>query len=157
LDNDLKDRLIYVLHRFKKAEINFPPEIDMRMSELFVLKGIAEKTSGSDIRNGLCITKPAVSQLLNSLEKKEYIKRETEKSDRRKINVTLTPRGHEVLKEAIKFADSVLEMTISRFGEENTKQLIYLLTLLADISDEINNKNKPQAINNTRNEDARFD
>lgn len=143
MDGNLKEQLIRVMLRFKKLGMTFPLGFDIRMGELFVMNGIAGNTSCSDIQSNLYITKPAVSQILNTLEKKGYVNREIDKSDRRKISVTLTPQGQEILKETKKYADMTLGTTISRFGEENTRQLISLLTQLVDISEEIKHEISP--------------
>ncbi len=144
MDQSLKEQLVHAMFRFRKAGMTFPPGLDIRMSELFLMNGIAENASCpdknvsvSDIQGDLPITKPAVSQMLNALEKKGYINREIDKSDRRKIAVTLTAQGLEILKQTREFADQAMETVISRFGEGNTRHLIELITLMADISEDL--------------------
>ena len=144
MDTELRDRLVHSMFRFKKLGMIFPPGIDIHMGELFVMKSIegnsscpAHSSPVSDLPKHLMISKPAMSQLLNGLEKKGYIIREIDKLDRRKISVTLTPEGQNILTRTKDYADSMLETVISRFGEENTRQLIELFTRLTDISEEV--------------------
>jgi DNA-binding MarR family transcriptional regulator len=75
--------------------------------------------------------------MLNSLEKKGYVSRAIDKTDRRRISVTLTAEGMKVLKAMTQYMDQTLGTTVMRFGEENTRQLISLFTLLADISEDV--------------------
>jgi hypothetical protein len=42
-----------------------------------------------------------------------------------------------VLKAMTQYMDQTLGTTVMRFGEENTRQLISLFTLLADISEDV--------------------
>ena len=148
MDSQLKDQLVFAMLRLRKVSMVFPSEFDIRMSELILMRKIVSNTScpdqnfqASDLSSHLFITKPAVSQMLNSLEKKGYISREIDKNDRRKRAVTLTAEGQEILRLTKAFMDRKIETTIRRFGEENTKQLIALFSLLSDISEELNQEN----------------
>lgn len=148
MDSKLKDQLVFAMLRLKKVSMTFPPEFDIRMGELFLMGKIAKNTACSnqnfqvsDLSSHLFITKPAISQMLNSLEKKGYISREIDKNDRRKRAVMLTTEGQEILKQTKEYTDCKIEETIHRFGEENTRQLIALFTLLSDISENLNQEN----------------
>lgn len=144
MNESLKDQLVSSLHRFRKLGRNLPPELGLNMGELFVLQRIKRDMpcSGSDIAAGEVhehphFTKPAVSQMLNSLEKKGYVHREIDKNDRRRIVVTLTEAGSRALGRGLSYMDDRMERTISRFGEDDTRRLIELLNRLADISEEL--------------------
>jgi DNA-binding MarR family transcriptional regulator len=144
MDNELRDLLVHTMFRFKKVGMIFPPGLDIHMGEFFVMKAIEGNTawpehnsSVSDMPKQLMISKPAMSQLLNGLEKKGYLVREIDKLDRRKISVTLTPKGQDILVLTKDYADNMLETVISRFGEDNARQLVKLFTRLTDISEEV--------------------
>lgn len=144
MDDKIKEQFVHAMFRFRKMGMTLPAEFDIRMTELFLMKSIAKRTSCtnksvhvSDIQSNLHITKPAVSQMLNALEKRGYVKREMDTEDRRKIAVTLTSDGQEILKQTEEYFNRRLEETISRFGEENTKQLTELFNLLTDISEDL--------------------
>lgn len=66
-----------------------------------------KKVYVSDIQSNLYITKPAVSQMLNTLEKKGYVIREIDKSDRRKIAVALTSEGQGVLRRTEEYSNKM--------------------------------------------------
>lgn len=142
MNGKLKDSLVRSIFRFKKVGFQFPPGSNLRMGELFVMRRIAENALNSDdnvytadIQNGLHVTRPAISQMLNSLEDKGYICREIDERDRRRLIITLTSRGESILKAMKEYADRVIAETILRFGKDNTTQLISLLNRFADISD----------------------
>ncbi|HHY20450.1 MAG TPA: MarR family transcriptional regulator [Bacilli bacterium] len=142
MDSDLKEQLARSMFRFKKAGIQFPTEYGVHTGEFFLMRRIARNAYASvaDIHSRLFITKPAVSQMYNSLEKKGYIKREIDSNDRRKFVVTLTPQGHEVLQRMQEYFNKMLGEMISRFGENNTIELIELFNRFADISDQLNSE-----------------
>ena len=142
MNSILKEQLVTAMTRFKRVGMSFPPSMDLNMSEFFLMNGIAKVAADkpvriSEIQTHHHFTKPAVSQMLNALEKKGYVEREIDSTDRRKISVKLTPDGKAMLKKTIAHADDSLDQVITRFGEENTHELIRLLSLLADISEEI--------------------
>ena len=142
MDSDLKEQLARSMFRFKKIGIHFPPELGVHTGEFFLLRRIAKNSCSSvaDIQSKLFITKPAVSQMFNSLEKKGYIKREIDSNDRRKFVVTLTPKGHEILQDMQEYFKKMLTEMISRFGEDNTRQFIELFNRFANISDQLNSE-----------------
>jgi DNA-binding MarR family transcriptional regulator len=144
MPDTLKEQLVRSIFRFRKIGLTYHLGYDVNMSEIAVMTGIARNTEGegarfcaSDIQNNLYITKPAVSQLYGSLEKKGYILREIDTSDRRKILVTLTPKGAEVLKALKEDTSLLLEGVIARLGEGDTRQMIELFNRFADISEDI--------------------
>ena len=143
MDSGLKDQYMHAIFRFKKMGMVFHQIADVNMNELVVMRGIAgnsfsdNNTCVSEIQSNLHITKSAISQMMNSLEKKGYIEREIDKNDRRKVIVTLTKMGMDVLKKTKDSVNQLLDEIFSRFGEENTKQLISLINLLSDISEEL--------------------
>ncbi|RKD23144.1 hypothetical protein BEP19_13075 [Ammoniphilus oxalaticus] len=146
-DHQLKEQLARSLFRFRKVTIQFPPELDLHMGEVFLMKRIARHAADSDrpiltkeLQKKLHVTKPAISQMYRSLEKKGYIVRETDKADRRKVVVTLTSAGVEMLAQMERYFNQRLEEIITLFGEDDTRQLVDLFQRFADISEQLNEK-----------------
>lgn len=156
MDTDLRDRLLQTMLRFKKLGMIFPPGLDIRMGELMVMKSIIDAKPGdgknvfvSDLHGHHFMTKPAISQILNGLEKKGYVHRKIDKEDRRKIAVTLTPKGQNILVQTKAYTDDMIGTVIARFGEDNTRQLIELFISLTDISEQV----KQEFLNSDSKED----
>ena len=158
MDMILKEQLMRSMFRFKKiASVAFRPGVDISMGEIALMKSLEDKSfhSGeeelsSNVHNRLHITKPAISQMYKTLEKKGYITREIDTSDRRKIIASLTPEGREILKGMMMNANRMLDEIIARLGVEDTRQLIELFNRLADISEDIKktaNKNEDKGEN----------
>ena len=106
------------------------------MRLFFLLKENSEATV-SDLISLMQTTKPALSQLLNALEEKGYLKRSISNYDRRSVALTITDEGNAVLEGHIKKTNSFLEEVINEFGTENTKKLIDLFNKLSEIVKEI--------------------
>lgn len=147
MENILKEQYVQLLFRFRKSGLDFPKISDINMSELFVmgslptdLLNVDKGISLSDIQSNIHVTKGAVSQIFNALEKKGYINREIDKTNRRRIIVTLTEEGNKVLENTKVQVEQKLEHIISRFGEKNMQQLIMLVNQLTDITDELKNE-----------------
>ena len=144
MDNQLKGQLIQAMMRFRKIGSPINAGHEIHMGELMVMSMIAQRATDSDknvnvsdIHDNHHMTKPAISQMFNALEKKGYINREINKNDRRKVKVTLTPQGEDILKKTKDSLDQTMDTLIARFGEDNTRQLIALFTRLADISEDM--------------------
>ena len=95
----------------------------------------------SNIQRFMKISKPAVSQLINSLEKKELIERSIDNSDRRKFVMKLTKKGKDHLQNARNNENNLLNIALNRFGQENAQELISLLNDFADIVQEVQEEN----------------
>lgn len=140
----MKDKFMLATMRFRRMDL-FPSGMtELPQSELAVMKrasaGCVCSGSGmcvSDIHEKLHLSKPAVSQTLNSLERKGYIIRKIDDCDRRKITVTLTPAGEEVLAGAICAYERTLEAVLEQFGLNNAELLIDLINRLSDILEQM--------------------
>lgn len=144
MNNDLKERIMSSMFRFKKFKVIFPQGMNLHMGELYVMQKINrnsfnpdDKVGMEDIQHSLYITKPAISQMLNTLEKKGFIRREINKSDRRRFIITLTTEGEQKLSCMLKYADDKLEEIIKRFGEEEMEQLIKMFNRFSEISESV--------------------
>lgn len=141
MNGELKEQLIASMHRFKKVGKGFPQGIGLNMGEFFVMDRFSREIpcssteiSATELHDHPQFTKPAVSQILNSLEKKGYVHRKIDTNDRRKIVVTLTDAGEKALRQAKAYVHDQMDQTITLFGEENTRQLIFLVNRLTEIT-----------------------
>lgn len=143
-DKDLKEKYMKAIIRFRKFGIILPHTSNLNVTELVVMRGLEENCPYSDnnisiseVQNGLHITKSAISQMMNSLEKKGFIERTIDTDDRRKIVVTLTEAGKDILSKTKESANHNLNEIISTLGDDKTNQFISLLNQVSDISEEL--------------------
>lgn len=144
MEKNIKDQFMQVLFRFRKSGLDSVKISDLNMTELFVMSNLSENLFNDDksvdlaeIQNHTYVTKAAISKMFGTLEKKGYVIRETDKTNRRRITVEMTPSGKVAVDDAATRADEILELVISRLGEESTCQLILLLNRLSDIAEEV--------------------
>jgi DNA-binding MarR family transcriptional regulator len=144
MDEELRDKYVNAMFRFRKAGMFFPHVSNVNMREMFVMHGLAKKPEWMDknvntpeLMDNVQVSKAAISKMFSALENKGYVIRETDKNNRRKITVELTEEGERVLKAVKSHVDSMLDETIARMGEEKTKLLISLLDELSDITEEV--------------------
>lgn len=141
--SDLQGQLICAMARLKRLEAVFQLGCGMQMNELAILKSIAggcacEASAGMNLDVGslqerLGISKPGISYILGALEKKRYITREIDPSDRRKIAIRITDIGREAVEQALRRCDEAWQAFLERYGEADMRQLIGLLEKLDDV------------------------
>ena len=144
MNSDLKGELIHAIFGIKKIAAVLPGEFDINISEIMTLRKLSHCHSAavqglhvSELQKTLHCSKPAMSQMLNSLEKKGYVKREIDNADRRKIAVTPTESGIAVLELTINYIDGIVNNITERLGPDDTHELIRLLTRLNVIAEEL--------------------
>lgn len=140
----MDDRLLCAMFRMKKLGSSFPFACDIQYGELSVMRRVIEDCPAEgknlnvvEIQQTLHISKPAVSQILNSLERKGYILRSIDPQDRRKISVSPTQEGAATLQEATAQYERAMQELLQRFGEDNLNALVRQLEALMQVYDEL--------------------
>ena len=152
MDDRLQEQFFSSMMCFKKLEAAFSLECEMQMMR-WRSSGISWEAAASaaapatnlnvpKMQERLRISKPAVSYILNTLEKKNYIVREIDAKDRRKISISATPEGEEAARRSMEKCDQAWEELLREFGEDNMRQLVELLTSLNELSCCLGQKDK---------------
>lgn len=153
MNEPLREQFFTAIMRFKKIESAFSTECEIQMNELAILQNIAGKCTCSDhsavnldvpgIQEKLRISKPAVSYILNTLEKKSYITREIDPKDRRKISISTTADGLAAAEDCSRKCKEMWESLLTQFGEENMELLLELLTKLTELCEQLQKNSCP--------------
>lgn len=139
MDAELKEQFLTIINHFRKLESALAAECEMQINEMVVLSSIAGtccrecpcmNLNVPKIQEKLCISKPAVSYILNTLEKKDYITREIDPKDRRKVSISVTGKGREIVEQSMGKYEELWTEILGRFGKENMEQLMGLLRQL---------------------------
>ena len=85
----------------------------------------------SDISRYLDISKPAVTQIVNDLEKRGYVERVLTKNDRRLVCVRITEDGDKILDRGEEEYQEKLMQVTEILGEQDTHELIRIITKLS--------------------------
>lgn len=138
--------------RMKKLKSDNPEGYDLRMNELWALSKIEHAADGrggicnTDIQEELQVTKSAVSQMLDSLVEKGYVERKLDSNDRRRMCVTITPSGKEILKRFNLRANRLAEEVSVRMGEQKVQQMFDLLNEFIDTYQEVQKEQEPGSV-----------
>ena len=69
---------------------------------------------------------PAMSQMLGMLERKGYVSRAVAAGDRRKVAIAITDSGRAHLRWAKQDAEATTRKIMTRFGQDDTRELVRL-------------------------------
>lgn len=120
------------VHLIKKTRIKEHSFI--QSSEFTVMKLIkkyqnmyGEKPKAVVLANIMGITQATMTPLIDKLEKKGYVNKETSPTDKRAKLLSLTPKGEEVLFASMEKERAGLVKLLNVLGEEDTEELIRIL------------------------------
>ncbi len=77
-----------------------PPNLTYTQDLVMLVLWEKKKTSVKELGNDLCLDSGTLTPLLKKLAEKNYINRQRETGDERIVNVTLTPQGAALQKQA---------------------------------------------------------
>lgn len=102
----------------------------MSMGEAPVLDHLASHGGGvypSELANRLGYSRSRMTRILDALEAKGFVRRETDEHDRRKVVVSATDEGARHAREAKSDGVNDLTASLSVLGEHDTRELIRVL------------------------------
>ena len=132
-----------VIEMFVKTSRLFHPQVSLwhgSKGDIFFLDFL-EKQDGavlpSEISTAMKLSAARVAMVLRVLEGKGWIERNTDPADRRKVLVTITPKGRETIKELRKKAFENTEKLIEAVGEEDIKEYIRIVDRIIKAAEKI--------------------
>ena len=143
MSKEIQNELVQAMFRLKKMmNRGLGRDLDnanITMSEFILMREVAENTKESynpmaltEVREYLSVSKAAVSQMLNSLEKRGYLTREIDVNNRRNIIVILTEVGKEVYQKKNQDFYDRFEKVIQGIGETDISHFIAMINKMAD-------------------------
>lgn len=110
---------------------------DLSRGELFVLQWLAGKREApaGELGTAMDISTARVAALLNSMERKGWVKRLPDPQDRRKIRVRLTEAGEAVAAREKHRIHAYTEKVLAELGEADAREFLRILDRLIDISE----------------------
>lgn len=131
----LSERFFTAIGDMRRYLMQAKPLCGISHSEMPILHLIdksekrGERASTTWISTRLGLTKPSVSQALNSLEEKGWIRRAIDPDNRRKTTIDLTDEGHEKMREFYREGMERIEKVLDRMGRENAEKFIEMMEL----------------------------
>ena len=103
--------------------------------------GVLSSTEGeihpTDLCKRLGVTTPRITTILNDMEEKGLVERRISAVDRRKIVVTLTEAGNEVVEQKREKDREFLSKVCDRLSSEDADALLRILSAYADAYEEM--------------------
>lgn len=109
------------------------------LSVLLTIYGLSKKNSSltmSDVGEVIGLCRPAMSQVSAKLESKGMIKRETDKSDRRKVLVSVTKKAADILQKAENIRKETFFKVVTEMGERDADEFIRLANKFISITED---------------------
>lgn len=119
---EINDNFYYVSNRFY---YKFAKQYDMSDMALYTLEEIYrndKKCIQNDLADKLALPKQTVCSILDSFEKKGYIKREINPKDKRNRFVNLTKKGFEFAKPIIEDLENLEKKLLKSLPDEDIKK-----------------------------------
>ena len=135
MDYALQSDFLQAIFRIKSilaAELGKDSDSGISMPEYILMKSINNNVPLTEVREYLSISKPAISQILGGLEKKGYLIRETDKSDRRNLRLSLTPAGQVTFHQKESRLNARFGKIAGSMEEEQLRQTIRLASQFSD-------------------------
>lgn len=130
--NGVNHRLLQVFHRFRQLPFSVLLPDTISRNDFTTLMCIAhaggksagEAISISTLAKKLCVTAPAVSRTIRSLEEKGLVYRETDSRDRRNTFVKLTDAGRMILKQSEREMNDLVDAAFQNMEQEDVERLL---------------------------------
>lgn len=111
--------------------------------EMYALQFIVKKGGGitpGEIVAELDVSAARIAATLNSLEKKNFITRQVDTSNRRKIIVNYTAEGKEFSEKRQQTVFVFCEEVLEKLGEEDTKEFLRIISRITKITKDLKKK-----------------
>ncbi len=145
MGDELREQFVTLMTRCGKMNIMLSSQCELQRNELEILHVILGEDARcradginlnmQSLQERLQISKPAISYTLNTLEKKEYIVREIDPNDRRRISVHITQEGVSASELSMRQHTDTWDRIMDGFGAENMLRLTSLLTRFFSVMD----------------------
>ena len=122
---DLTQGEYQVLRHIRLASAGFPAD------------GKPSPVRAATLSDKLELSRPSITRILNTLERRGFIIRKIDREDRRSISIELTEKGGEALDRANKALLAIAERLVDSLGDADTDKLIELVDKLAAIYKEM--------------------
>lgn len=124
----------YLLHQAHRGIYNiFDTELqnrDLQLSEWRILAVLMSRKSlrMSELATATGIEPPTLARLITNMEIKNWVARKNSETDRRAINVRITPNGFDIANSIVPFAQEVNQLATTGLTDDEIEFLRRLLT-----------------------------
>lgn len=129
-------KILIGLHKNVKELDRRTSEIARRyglsFSQFMVLEALLSKgkLSISEVRDTILSSVGTISLVVNNLEKMDYIKRESDKNDKRICLLSLTDEGRELIEKIVPENEKIINTYMENLSKDESETLLVLLKKL---------------------------
>lgn len=125
---------IHSTHKLRKIEMpkKFTKAMKGELFAIFYILYTKEKVSPKMIREEMDITSARTSRMLNSMEKKNLIRRLNNEDDKRGVYIELTQEGIELAEETKNKVVFNVEKMLKKLNEDDAKDFVRIVKILAE-------------------------
>lgn len=111
---------------YSKFQFDVPRGELSTLEAIYTLKNDNKKATTSSLSYLLMISKSAVSQAINTLERKGWVHRDIDEQDKRVYCFSLTDTGNEKINSIKEQTKNIVSYLLNQLGEDDLKELIRL-------------------------------
>lgn len=128
LRNDLIASLaqMYEMEAFKELAVFLQGEIQVL---LYLIQNADKEVNPSALSEKLYVSRSRITATLTSLRKKGYVEMEMSEGDRRRMRVTLTPKGAAFIRDKQAQVERYFDVMVEGLGEGNVAELNRIIDL----------------------------
>lgn len=97
-------------------------ELDITLSQAELLMAVSEASRVADVAETLGVSSSAATQLIESAETKDLVERQRVASDKRAVEVTLTPTGKATLEKLMRTKSNFAKKLLQELTDSEVKQ-----------------------------------
>ncbi|MGH1517560.1 MarR family winged helix-turn-helix transcriptional regulator [Chryseobacterium sp. JK1] len=132
--NEMKSRL---RQRIQTTVNEYDPDLSFELIEILGLLSRNNGINQQEIGNKVSKDKSSISYLINSLVKRDLVKRIAYKNDRRNKQIFLTPKGENVVETVYPWALDLYKKAADGIdGEEITRALLLVKKMTANLENQ---------------------
>ena len=125
-------RVADILDKYLEIELEHYPLSRTEYVLMIVLKLYSGRMRPTDLSNHVFRARHTISRLINSLEKKELIRREIDSQDHRSLQACLTARGWEMVEQVWLARQNIAQRAMSCFGQQEIDRIKDDLNMLRE-------------------------
>ena len=132
LEKDLENAILSFHHKLMDEMCKQAKLLRFTPSQLEVLRYVLEKGDPTmkDIAHQLHITPPSVTSVVDSLFDKGFLKRESNKKDRRIVKILITPKTLKIFASFKNKKITILKNLFLKLNNEDKKELIKIIKII---------------------------
>lgn len=81
------------------------------------------------------VSAPSMNRTVNALEEGGYVRRAADETDRRKVNITLTPSGQEIVEETLRRRDAWLDSALTELTPHEQAVLVEAAHIMRKVAE----------------------